>query len=259
MRFGSSYPSKHPKFCLALILYCVDCGSGYVPDAEAFIGDYYREEYGNDDRYGRHADPRDYFESAGAPSTFVNRAKAHVRSLIAEDATFGRVLDFGAGTGVFLLEVNAESPYAVEPDANCRKYLDYLNVTMLEGDQLPSNSFDVVASSHAFEHLSSSALIKQLRHFISALRFDGVGLIEVPNGSLSYVLKPNYQEPHTLFFTAEGLGRAISRSGGEVVKFFERVPEHMPVRENAIYRPRSMHSRFTGRGEGLVFIFRRSL
>ncbi len=235
----SNYPTNTDRFRAATIEYCADCGSGSVPGADDLLGDYYLAEYGSQGAYGRDVDPELFFaaEPDKATSRFFTRARRQVEILQTQGARFERVLDFGAGNGAFLFTSRATATFAIEPDVASRKYLAYIGATRIEPDQIVPGSFDIVVSSHVFEHFTTTTLHENLHTVVRSLKPGAFFLLEVPHGGLSYLKKPNYQHPHTLFFTPQGLASLIRSAGLEIVHTGFDGANDIPLRENRIFQP----------------------
>lgn len=103
-----------------------------------------------------------------------------------------QVLDYGANWGytVFQLEqlpyVNKAYGYEYSEIRSSfgrtKLGIPYINI-----DDLPSEKFDVIFSSHVIEHMYNPGLIR--KHFDTLLAPGGIGIITCPNGSLSRTVK----------------------------------------------------------------------
>ena len=255
----SAYPSDEPLFRMAVVFWCGGCGSGHVPDADRLLGDYYTVDYATQNRRDRGIDPESYF--TGPPESvtmerYFRRAESQVAALREHGAVFDRVLDFGSGPGYFLHSCDARARFAVELDEASAKYLDWLGATRLDGEALGRGVFDVILASHVVEHLTAESLAPTLDRLFAALRPGGRMLIEVPQGGHSYMKLLNRQDPHTLFFTPEGLLRAVERPDVVLLAAYQRAPGKGAVHPQAIYAPKGDAFR-TGRGGGLTVILSR--
>lgn len=258
IRWTSAYPSHLERFRMAVLLFCDRCGSGHMPDAARILGDYYTVDYGTTNRKDRSVDPAAYFNSNSPKlANYFNRARHQVESLKQRGATFGKVLDYGSGPGYFLHVSQAVEPYAVELDTASDKYLEYLGVRKIAPDALPSDFFDVVLCSHVVEHFTAEDLQANIQSMVRSLKQDGLLLIEVPNGSLSRVRYRGDQSPHTLFFTPEGIRRAVQLAGGNVVDSYARFNLDRNIHANPVYFPDLKDEYVSTTHQGLTVIARR--
>ena len=263
LSWEADYPADSPLFKPARIRFCRICGSGAVPDAARLVADYYRSDYAAGNRRDRELSPEEYF----APDTerrhpglrhYFARARAQVDILKAAGADFGRVLDYGAGPGYFLYVSGAREPFAVELDSHSDKYLAYLGATKLDPDQLPRHHFDVVVASHVLEHLTAETVRDTMRRLVESLRPGGLLLVEVPNGGHLYLELTDAQEPHTLFFAAEGLRRLLYDAGAEVVSTYAVGPQHKRRSGAVMYAPPEDDAWASSGNDGIGLVVRGS-
>jgi SAM-dependent methyltransferase len=140
-----------------------------------------------------------------------------------------RVLDVGCSAGSFLAAFSAETPNleGYEPDVVMAGVArDRLPASarilneLCDPATLPSDTYDIIALSHVFEHVIDP--VEFLRHLLRATRPGGVVFIEVPNESVSEVMRqvraPYRGKLHLSFFNPDSLSRCAKRSGGTVVK-----------------------------------------
>ena len=238
----SDYPSRHAPFAQCRVLYCSNCGLGFVTDMADVLAQYYKHEYASSNRGDRGGEPEQYFRdlNAGADTALAkyrDRAKRQMDLLKDNGGTFGRVLDYGSGPGYFLQTCQAQEAHAVEPDALSHKYLSYLGATVhTDIAMLPMGTFDTIVASHAIEHLPAEALHTTLEVLMRALAPQGRLLIEVPQGGHSYLhLSGQRQDPHTLFFTGQALVEAVQAAGGTIL--FQQAAGRImsPPRADGIY------------------------
>ncbi|PMR73055.1 class I SAM-dependent methyltransferase [Billgrantia endophytica] len=234
----SAYPSHNPKFRMAVVLFCNYCGSGHVPDASKLISGYYEKEYAERDRKDRDIDPEVYFKSGSSPglSNYFDRANEQVGNLAKLGAEFNVVLDYGSGPGYFLYACKAQQPYAVELDSYSNKYLEYLGAQKLSSEALPESFFDVIVASHVVEHFIAEALIENLKGMLKSLKPGGMLLVEVPNGGHSYMLLHARQDPHTIFFTPQGIRCALELAGASEVSYYARAKNDGEYHPQPIYK-----------------------
>ena len=241
--YFSSYPSEVEPFASTVVEYCTHCGSGYVPGAGALLDGYYETEYSRSNRRDRMMEPNLYFSEATREkspklSRYFKRGTRQLDLLRDLGNPVERLLDFGSGPGYLLYLSNAKEIAAFEPDKDSEKYLSHINATQYVALQdLPRDHFDAVVSSHSMEHLPVGDLIATLRVLLAALKPDGHLLIEVPQGGLSHLKLSSRHDPHTIFFTNEGLQVAVKAAGGDIVfsKCFS--PKKAKRRPDAIYTP----------------------
>lgn len=259
IRWTSAYPSHLERFRMATLLFCDQCGSGHMPGAAKVLGDYYAVDYSTTNRKDRSVDPAVYFESTNPKlAPYFNRAKHQTEALRKRGATFGKVLDYGSGPGYFLYATKAAEPYAIELDTASDKYLQYLGANRITADDIPADFFDVVLCSHVVEHFTAEDLQKNLQSMVRSLKANGLLLIEVPNGSLSRVRYRGDQSPHTLFFTPDGIRRAVELAGGNVQATYARQPLDRVLHANAIYHPDPTDEFISTTRQGLTVIATRT-
>ncbi|MDJ0826015.1 MAG: class I SAM-dependent methyltransferase [Rhodobacter sp.] len=204
--------------------------------------------------------PEDYFSDRGMQENASGfaRAASQAKALKKAGARLGRVLDYGSGPGYFLKVAAPETAFAIEPDPDSAKYLDYLGATRLDEDALDEMQFDAIVASHVIEHFTETDVVRRVGRMVAALAPDGRLLIEVPQGGHSRLHLTARDDPHTLFFTAAGLRALVERAGGQVVACFVRSKATHQVREDAIYRPDPNDSFASTLGGGLTVIARPS-
>lgn len=134
---------------------CGGCGLVFLdpmPSADE-IAAYYREEYRAHYHGSREPRPKALLRDERG-------ARERVALLAPLLRKGDRVLDIGAGTGAFVAAANAASWLAegVEPNRDfaafaARHYQARIHACLLEEAPLAEGSFDLVTSSHVFEHL----------------------------------------------------------------------------------------------------------
>jgi lipopolysaccharide biosynthesis regulator YciM/2-polyprenyl-3-methyl-5-hydroxy-6-metoxy-1,4-benzoquinol methylase len=262
--FAAPYPAnpkREPVFSRAVVIFCNSCGSGYIPEAEKILRNYYENEYGISNKKDREIDPEEYF-SANAkvkfPSlkTYFNRAQAQFNSLEQYGAKFKKVLDYGSGPGYFLYICDAKYPFAVELDSHCEKYLKYINAKKIEPSGLPQHFFDVIVASHVVEHFTDKTARIIITSMLKALKPEGLLLIEVPQGGHSFLKLKNKQAPHTIFFTPEGIKLLVQTAGGEIKAAYSRDKVEYKENENSIYQPFPNDEFLSAKTDGLTLIIR---
>lgn len=162
---------------------CEQCSFRFTQDIpdQAAIAPYYKSE-----NYISHSDTNKGLVNRlyHLVRRFTLRGK---RTLVERESAkkSGRLLDVGAGTGAFLMEMKATGwdVTGLEPDADARKLAQTKTGLLLQEPdtlfQLPAENFDVVTLWHVLEHVHS--LHEYLVKFHGLLKPDGVLLIAVPN------------------------------------------------------------------------------
>ncbi|MEL0435878.1 class I SAM-dependent methyltransferase [Phycobacter sp. K97] len=243
VRFKSDYPSNVKPFSEQEVLYCTNCGSGQVPGSAELLQGYYEQDYASSNRKDREIEPEVYFSeeyrnSSRALQRYFGRAQRQISVLRQHGSQVTRMLDFGSGPGYGLFLSGAQEKFAFEPDEKSIKYLDHIKAKRFSAiGELRPSSFDAIIASHAIEHLVPEALIATLAILINSLTRDGVMLIEVPQGGHSYLHLNARQDPHTLFFTPQGLSLAVELAGGEILLQRTYGKHRVPLRKNPIYVP----------------------
>ena len=137
----------------------------------------------------------------------------------------GKILDFGAGTGDFLLEAknNGWEVFGTEPNPDARKLASEKKVD-LEKDTstFPSEGFDVITLWHVLEHVPD--LEKQIEELKRLLKKDGLLIIAVPNFKSYDAFK--YQEDwaafdvprHLFHFSRTAIRKIFGEHSFEVVQ-----------------------------------------
>lgn len=147
----------------------------------------------------------------------------------------GDLLEIGACSGAFLNEarVRGFQVQGIEPgEANCRlaweKYRLQLIRTTVEEYDFPCDSFDVIFSSHAFEHFLEPMMIaKKVTRW---LKRGGMLMVEVPNqfdtfsqirkrwlGQVHKMDRSFLSIHHTVFFSRKSLVTLATLSGCRVI------------------------------------------
>lgn len=259
---ASRYPTaKTDRFSKAIVLWCTRCGSGHVPEGDRLLGDYYRLDYATTNRGDRNIAPDVYFaEAADNPklTKYFTRAEAHISLLREHDAIFDRVLDFGSGPGYFLKVAEPKEAFAVEPDEASQKYLDHLGATRVDIEDLGEAQFDVIEASHSIEHLTGDTLGPTIDRLVRALKPGGLMLVEVPQGGLSRLQIAVRHDPHTLFFTPQGIREALSRPDLDLLHTETRALVDAKLHPAPIYTPDPKDEFASSRRGGVVVILRKT-
>jgi SAM-dependent methyltransferase len=223
------YPAYNSGFFAGLVLaQCKTCGLGWVPIPQLDLDSYYTNEYADEFRPERAYKGKFYDKANPIWAREVHRPRDRARRHAADVARFGpfrRVLDIGAGEGIFLSTIEADEKYAWELDAYSVRILqDELGVT-LQRLEARTGFYDLIAASHVLEHFTYDTLPGVLDDVVRALRPGGLFYAEVPIGAhqLDNLVAGNLPErpslePHTLFFSSYALNRLLVAAGLELVE-----------------------------------------
>lgn len=224
MSHVSAYPfHSSEKFARQIILWCELCGFGMVPGTSFPLDDYYRTQYAIENRRDRDLDPESYFakmESDNPPKNlarYIGRARNQIRKIRKYVPEIGSMLDVGAGPGYALWASGAKQKFAIEYDDFSRKYLDYIDATIVDWDAVPRHRYDVVLLSHSLEHFQFTEVLTRLELLMNSVNPGGLLYIEVPPGGLGWKQYHYKHEPHTLFFTPEALQGLAQKLNGEIL------------------------------------------
>ena len=176
--------------------------------------------------------PQDFYSDTETRRLEEYRNKLEILS---KHGAKGRILEIGSCTGLFLNEARncGFEVEGIEPSKkDCQIALEKFGLRLQQGsiEQLdfPTGSFDVVFSSHVFEHLSDP--LAAARRISSWLRPGGFQMMEVPN---QFATLPKLRSRwlghvkrrdrslrsihHTVFFTPATLRLLGSLSGCEII------------------------------------------
>lgn len=208
----SRYPaSKSKVFAGQILLQCMNCKVAFVPNTRLNLSEYYNEEYAKEFMPRRLYTGKFYAPENplwALPEKPVQKRAKFFSNLITERlGNVDRILDFGAGEGFFLKEVQAQEKFAVELDVNSQKILqEELGVQLT--DLADVENLDVITSLRSLEHLLFIEVEQTLRAMKRAMKPGGMLIIDVPNGAEQLErfgtgeLKQFEQlEPHTMFFS----------------------------------------------------------
>ncbi|MBD0864412.1 MAG: class I SAM-dependent methyltransferase [Rhodobacteraceae bacterium] len=221
------YPAfKSQVFAGLVLASCKICGFAWVPIPKFPLDDYYKHHYADDFRVERVINAK--FYSPENPIWTLSthkvrdRAKRHVKALEVLGPV-KRVLDLGAGEGLFLHFFDADEKHAVEPDKNSVRILKTeLNVSVEAlGDR--TDYFDLVQCSHTLEHFTYDNIREILEKTLRTLRPGGHFHIEVPRGAVQLAHftagkrgRTHRLEPHTLFYSTESLLNLLDQAGFDI-------------------------------------------
>jgi hypothetical protein len=254
-QFASEYPSREAFFRDLGVLWCEQCGSGWVPGAGRMTADYYATNYrGITPR--RKAPPADVFADRSlAKDERFARAVAQKRAIERHGATFDTVYDFGFGLGFFLFATAAPKKLGFDIDPQTLPFAEFLSIKTAAPWEIPIASVDCLLSSHSMEHLAAENFDRHISAFYAILKPRGLFAVEVPHAALSWLEKPGVHRPHTIFFSAEGLQCSLVRHGFTILErgFAEDGPV-AGLSQCAIYDPRSTDAFYSSRNSSALFI-----
>lgn len=231
----SEYPTTSREFSVLQTIWCTSCGSGYAENAEPVVDKYYSSDYGAG-RGDRSGSPAEFF-APNAKNGYFHRAWSHVRILKEIGVRYRSVVDFGAGHGAFLHVSGAERKLAIEPDGHCKPYLDHIGAERVDLAALEERSVDLAYASHSIEHLTHKSMNSIVEKLIAALRVGGHFLVEVPPGMFTRCNYRGDSDPHTMFFSPEGIREVLRRDDTAIVYNKCLAPNPWPVRSTPIYTP----------------------
>jgi len=201
---------------------CPRCGhfAGTQIDApELYAGEYVSSTYGD------LAGVRLRFAQVASlpPERSDNRARAarvHAFAAARLDPARRRLLDIGAGLGVFPAAMRdlGWRPTALDPDPIAAAHLrDDLRLETIEGlfdRRRVSGPFDVVTLNKVIEHAPDPAAL--VRDAVSVLAPDGIIYVEVPDGDAAQHEGPGREEffvDHPHVFSPGSLAAVLTRAG----------------------------------------------
>ncbi len=164
------------------------------------------------------------------------RAYGYLYNLIFKDRKKRKILDIGAGNGLFLTEFKKRGwkTVGVEFSDHAVRQAKKFGLKLKRGDFLdykfPSNSFDVVTLNNVLEHLFKPQ--ETLEKISKVIKKDGILVITVPNiESIGFqFFKRDWygvDAPRHLYqFSLDTLGNMLSDCGFEVTKVFHGYWQH---------------------------------
>lgn len=176
-------------------------------------------------------------ETYWSPKRNAFKTYYHLYNFIFSEIKKGRILDIGAGTGLFLsyFKKKGWDVTGVEVSATaCKAAKKFFNINLITGDllniKLPSKSFDLVTLNNVIEHLHDpkNTLIK----IHKLLDENGLIMISCPNikGFGAQLFKKKWygiDSPRHLYqFERRTLEKILTESGFEAVKFTNNFRRH---------------------------------
>lgn len=141
------------------------------------------------DKLGEYYKSEEYISHSDTKKGIINRLYHAVRSvsvqkkwkLIESYVSRGTILDYGCGTGHFLMQANSKNwnCFGLEPDAGARAIASSKINEVFETLTACKQTFDVITLWHVLEHIPQ--LKQQVRNIIQQLNSKGIIVIAVPN------------------------------------------------------------------------------
>ena len=169
----------------------------------------------------------DYISHTDSKKGIFNKAYQFVKNLmlrkkakwIEHKISNGRILDYGCGTGDFLLEMKGRgwNSFGFEPGSEPRKLGQQKGLDYISESEISQLKFDVITLWHVLEHIPDFE--KVLQKLKGSLNSGGILIIAVPNhesfDSEFYKNKwAGWDTPrHLWHFSGNGLTSQVSRTG----------------------------------------------
>ncbi len=204
------YEGRHPLFSKLKIATCAQCELTYAyPMPSSGKLESYYQGYWNGNVATINPSTLRYYLAQSINRVSYLKSKIRIVNGI-------KVLDIGAGSGMFLDAVNHEGfdidYIAIEPDLIQSKILLKKNkvkkVFSKIEDLEKGLKFDLIILSHVLEHVSQPNMF--IQQISSMLKPNGFLYIEVPNQD--HLFKKEF-EPHILFFSETSLERLLKPYG----------------------------------------------
>ncbi|MDO9000517.1 MAG: class I SAM-dependent methyltransferase [Bacteroidota bacterium] len=148
----------------------------------------------SDDVLGSYYKSEDYISHSNTKKGIISRLYHAVRSytlikkleLVSRHVSRGTILDYGAGTGMFLntCKLSGWEAFGIEPDLGARIIASEMNLSVYGTKNnllhdIPETTFDAITLWHVLEHVTD--LDDTLNFFKKVLKPDGTLIIAVPN------------------------------------------------------------------------------
>lgn len=136
-------------------------------------------------------------------------------------STDSRVLDFGCGSGAILYNLQCSVKIGIEINPIARETANKLGVNTYDDlSSVPDNSFDIVISNHALEHVE--APFQELEKIYQKLIPGGKLIIFVPidDWRVQQRINPNDKRHHLYTWTPQLFFNILSDTGFEVEKIW---------------------------------------
>jgi SAM-dependent methyltransferase len=220
-KYVDDFFSKTQLFNDHVVVCCKQCGFGYSsPKLEdRDIYEFYKNVY-------RNAESPYYINFDQLSPQGKDRAIAQLQLglnfLKVTDFENLIFLDIGPGDGssfVAALEKNIKNFYAIELSKDsANAYEKLFKVSTFEViEEIPENIlFDIVLSSHCFEHFYYEDLIVYLKKLKVVMNPNGVVIVEVPNDDFR-VMKKYSDSPHFIFFSKESIRNLFIKCGYDIL------------------------------------------
>ena len=138
------------------------------------------------------------------------------------------VIDFGAGGGFLLSQIDCAERIGVEINPSGRANGNKLGIRMVERFSDVSDEIaDVVISNHALEHTDHP--LGHLHEVYAKLKPGGLAVFVVPCEQIGYRWRPNDVNFHIHSWGPMSFGNLFTRAGFEVLEskpFFHKWPPH---------------------------------
>jgi len=144
------------------------------------------------------------------------------------------VLDFGCGTGGFLLLAKsvASRVVGIEPEVRLKAYFEEKQINVFSDINELSENFDIITLFHVLEHIADP--ISLLNRLKKNLNKEGHLIVEVPNANDALLTvyesdafsKFTYWSCHLFLFTADTLSMLAKKAGLKMnyIKQIQRYP-----------------------------------
>jgi SAM-dependent methyltransferase len=157
----------------------------------------------------------DYFQWQSQIGTFGGTANKIKFEKFIKPTDF--VIDFGAGGGFLIEQIQCQKKLGVEINPSARANAEKRGVPMTsELSQIESGTVDVAISNHALEHTDSPLDILKQVHRV--LKPGGKAVFVVPCEAISYAYAPKDINFHLYTWSPMCIGNLFTRAGFEVVE-----------------------------------------